>query len=59
MFEITYNGEDILRNFIDAEKAYKDALYDFTFENKYIIYHFFVRDEARYVALDSDTGYAS
>ena len=59
MFEITYKSDDTLQIFIDAGKAYKDAIYDFTFENRYIIYHFFVKDEARYVALDTDTGYAS
>ena len=59
MFEITYNDDYTLQNFIDAGKAYRDAIYDFTFENRFIIYHFFVKDEARYVALDVDTGCGS
>lgn len=59
MFEITYNGSDMLQNFIDADKAYHGAVYDFTFEDRFIIYHFFVKDTARYVALDSMTGYGS
>lgn len=59
MFEITYNDSDTLQNFIDADKAYHGAIYDFTFEDRFIIYHFFVKDTARYVALDSMTGYGS
>ena len=52
MFEITYNDSDTLQNFIDADKAYHGAIYDFTFEGRFIVYHFFVKDTARYVALD-------
>ena len=59
MFEISYKDSDMLQEFIDAEKAYKDAVYDFTFENRYLIYHFPVKDEVRYVALDSYTGSGS
>ncbi len=59
MFEITYNDSDTLQNFIDADKAYHSAIYDFTFEGRFIVYHFFVKDVARYVALDSMTGYGS
>ena len=59
MFEITYNDSDTLQNFIDADKAYHGAVYDFTFEGRFIVYHFFVKDTARYVALDSMTGYGS
>ena len=55
MFEITYNDSDTLQNFIDADKAYHGAIYDFTFEGRFIVYHFFVKDTARYVALDSMT----
>ena len=59
MFDITYTGSELLQEFIDARKAYKDAIYDFTFENRFLIYHFFVKDEARYVALDSYSGCGS
>lgn len=59
MFEITYNDSDTLQNFIDADKAHHGAVYDFTFEGRFIVYHFFVKDTARYVALDSMTGYGS
>ena len=41
MFEITYNDSDTLQNFIDADKAYHGAIYDFTFEGRFIVYHFF------------------
>lgn len=59
MFEITYNDSDMLQNFIDADKAYHGAIYDFTFEGRFLVYHFFVKNTARYVALDSNTGYGS
>lgn len=59
MFEITYQDSDCLQDFIETGKAYRGAIYDFTFENRFHIYHFFVRDSARYVALDSRTGYGS
>lgn len=59
MFEITYRDDDMLRDFVDAGKAYRGATYDFTFEDRFIIYHFFVKNTARYVALDSKTGYGS
>lgn len=59
MFEITYNDSDTLQNFIDSDKAYHGAVYDFTFEGRFIVYHFFAKDTARYVALDSMTGYGS
>ena len=37
MFEITYNDSDTLQNFIDADKAYHGAVYDFTFEGRFIL----------------------
>ena len=37
MFEMTYDGNEILENYIDAGKAYKGGVYDFTFENRYLI----------------------
>ena len=59
MFEITYKDSEMLQNFIDADKAYHGAIYDFTFEGRFLVYHFFVKDTARYVALDNNTGYGS
>lgn len=43
MFEITYNDSDMLQNYIDADKAYHGAIYDFTFEGRFLVYHFFLR----------------
>ena len=59
MFEITYDDSHVLQNFIDANKVYHGAIYDFTFEERFIVYHFFVKETARYIALDSMTGYGS
>ena len=39
MFEITYNGEEMLRNYKERRIAYKEGKYDFTFEERYLIYH--------------------
>ena len=59
MFEITYNGGGMLDDFIYVDKAYPWATYDFTFEGRFIVYHFFVKNTVRYVALDIMTGYGS
>lgn len=59
MYEITYQDSDCLQDYIEAGKAYRGAVYDYTFEDRFFIYHFFVKDTARYVALDSRTGYGS
>ena len=55
MFEITYNDSDTLQNFIDADKAYHGAIYDFTFEGRFIVYHFFVKDTARRLPAEEKT----
>ena len=55
---IHYNDEALFQEFVAKGKAYGDGTYDFTFENRYIIYH--VKDVAlRYIALDKETGLAS
>ena len=55
---IHYNDEALFREFVAKGKAYGDGTYDFTFEDRYIIYH--VKDVAlRYIALDKETGLAS
>jgi len=59
MFEITYNDSHKLQSFVDCRKAYKDARYDFTFENRYIVYHCELMGELAYIALDMNTGYGS
>lgn len=56
MFEITYNGEDMLRNYKERRMAYKEGKYDFTFEERYLIYHCNLRNELVYLAIDIETG---
>ena len=47
---IHYNDEALFREFVAKGKAYGNGKYDFTFEDRYIIYH--VKDVAlRYIAL--------
>ncbi len=36
MFEITYDDSHVLQNFIDANKVYHGAIYDFTFEERFM-----------------------
>ena len=55
---IHYNDESLFREFVKNGKAYDNGAYDFTFEDRFIIYH--VVDVAlRYIALDKETGLAS
>lgn len=39
MFELTDQDGKKLDTFIADRKAYPDAIYDFTFEGRYLIYH--------------------
>ncbi len=59
MFEITKNNQNELQSFIDCGKAYKNAVYDFTFEKRFIIYHAELAHELHYICLDMNTGSAS
>lgn len=59
MFEITYSDSETLKSYILADKAYEGGVYDFTFENRYIIYHASMRHKVDYIALDMTTGLAS
>lgn len=59
MFEITYSDSDVLEEYKDCGKAHKSGAYDFTFENRYIIYHAPLRHMVDYIALDMTTGLAS
>ena len=38
MFEFTYSDNETLVNYQECGKAYKKGVYDFTFENRYLIY---------------------
>ena len=59
MFEITYNDYDALDRYIDEHKAYPDAKYDFTFENRFLVYHCEMTNALHYIVLDMKTGYGS
>ncbi len=59
MFEITYNDRDVLNRYIDEHKAYPGARYDFTFENRFLVYHCEITKELHYIVLDMETGYGS
>lgn len=59
MFEITYSDSDILERFQNCGKAYKKGVYDFTFEERFIIYHAPLRHKVDYIALDTLTGLES
>lgn len=59
MFEITYNDKEVLEYYKECRKAYKSGVYDFTFENRFIIYHARLRKQLEYIAIDKLTGKAS
>ena len=59
MFEITYNDNEIFENYQACQKAYKTGLYDFTFEDRFIIYHTKLRNQLDYLAIDKLTGKSS
>ena len=40
MIEESKQDEQLLRTFQIEKKAYKDGIYDFTFQDRFIIYHF-------------------
>ena len=59
MFEITTNQRKDFLAFKGTGKAYCDGIYDFTFEDRYHIYHCKTGKELNYIALDKTTGYGS
>lgn len=59
MFEITYKGKERLNEYIENRKAYQNAVYDFTFENRFLVYHCEMTNELHYIALDMETGCGS
>lgn len=56
MFEFTYSDHDLLESYINCDRAYFGGKYDFTFENRYIIYHIKTTNKTRYVSIDKHTG---
>lgn len=59
MFEITKNDFFAFRMLPDNMKADRQGVYDFTFENRYMIYHYYSTSRFHYVALDKTTGLGS
>ncbi len=59
MFEITYHHRDELETYQNSQKAYKNGIYDFTFENRFIIYHAEMTNQIHYLAIDMKTGKGS
>lgn len=54
MFEITKNDKDTFDLYLDDRRAYPGSEYDFTFENKYIIYHVNLKHNTIYFAADKE-----
>lgn len=55
MFEITYGDKETLEYYIREQLAYPNAEYDFTFENRFLIYHAPIRNAYVYLVLDMET----
>lgn len=59
MFEITFNDRNKLGSLIKNKKAYPKGKYDFTLENRFLVYHCPLRQRLVYIAVDMKTGYGS
>ena len=59
MFEFTYTDKNLLEELVTARKAYKGAVYDFTYEGRFLVYHAYLQCYAAYIAIDLKTNYAS
>lgn len=59
MYEITKNDKDLFEVFKENRRAYKDGEYDFTFEDRFIVYHCYNQQDIVYIALDMHTGLSS
>lgn len=56
MFEMTRNDQELFERFQQERKAYRDGVYDFTFDNAFIIYHVNLVHENTYIALNIKKG---
>lgn len=56
MFEITKNHQDAYEHYINERMAYPGGDYDFTFEDRFLIYHAPLRHQTVYIAIDMKTG---
>ena len=59
MFEITKNHQDAFEYYLNEQKAYPGGNYDFTFEDRFLIYHASLRHQTVYFAIDMKTGRTS
>ncbi len=59
MFEITRNHQDAFEYYLNERKAYPGGDYDFTFEDRFLIYHAPLRHQTVYFAIDMKTGLSS
>ena len=59
MLEFSKNDHEKFRSLIEKRRVYPGAVYDFTFENRFIIYHAPVLNTNIYYAVDTKTGYSS
>ena len=59
MSMITYEDGEKFASIKEQGKAYPDGEYDFTFDDRFVIYHYACGSELRYVVLDTNTDYGS
>ncbi len=52
MYEIKYNDQDVFRDLIADQKIHRNGEYDFTYENRFILYHIRKYGKLHYVAFD-------
>ena len=59
MYEINFLDSESFDSYKDNRKLYKDGIYDFTFEERFIIYHNKIKDLTYYYAFDKTTNRSS
>lgn len=59
MFEISKTDDECFDYYLNERTAYRGGIYDFTFENRYIIYHAPLCNEIIYFAIDKKTNLSS
>ncbi len=59
MFEFAYHDNELFENLKYQSRIHQKSEYDFTFENRFLIYHYPALNRYLYVAYDKKTGYGS
>ncbi|MBO5884157.1 MAG: ATP-dependent DNA helicase [Clostridia bacterium] len=59
MFELTRNESKLFEQLIKKKKVYPEGIYDFTFENQFIVYHYSNKRYTHYITVDKETELAS